>query len=48
LGNNWVYVFAWPIYIFGTFLTVGGIGLLAKVAWFSQKQESGEEIAQAH
>jgi hypothetical protein len=42
MGNNWVYVFAWPIYIFGTFLTVGGIGLLAGAAWSTQKQESLE------
>ncbi len=48
MGNNWVYVFAWPMYIFGTFLTVAGIGLLARVAWLSQKQESGEVKAQAH
>jgi len=48
MGNNWVYVFAWPIYIFGTFLTVGGIGLLAKVAWATQKQESIQAKAQAH
>jgi uncharacterized membrane protein len=42
MGNNWVYVFAWPIYISGTFLTVGGIGLLAAVAWASQKQDNIE------
>ncbi len=31
MGNNWVYVFAWPIYIFGTFLTVGGSGCWRKL-----------------
>ncbi|MFH2037808.1 MAG: hypothetical protein ABIJ65_00060 [Chloroflexota bacterium] len=47
MGTNWVYVFAWPIYIFGTFLTVGGIGLLAKAAWATQKQDSSEVKVQA-
>jgi len=47
MGDNWVYVFAWPIYIFGTFLTLGGIGLLAKVAWTTQKQESAAVKTQA-
>ena len=47
MGNNWVYVFAWPIYIFGTFLTVGGLGLLAKAAWATQKTESVELKTQA-
>lgn len=46
MGNNWVYVFAWPIYIFGTFLTFGGIGLLARGAWATQK-DSSEVKAQA-
>lgn len=47
MGNNWVYVFAWPIYIFGTLLTVGGFGLLARAAWSSQEQESVEVKTQA-
>ena len=39
MGNNWVYVFAWPMYSFGTFLTVAGLGLLVRAAW--QIQEKG-------
>jgi hypothetical protein len=46
MGSNWVYVFAWPIYIFGTFLSLGGIGLLASAAWRSQQQEMVEANAQ--
>jgi len=47
MGNNWVYIFAWPIYTFGTFLTIGGIGLLARAAWATQKHESAEVKSQA-
>jgi hypothetical protein len=39
MGSNWVEVLAWPIYIFGTILTLGGMGLLAKGAWRTQDQE---------
>jgi hypothetical protein len=38
LGSNWVDVLTWPIYIFGTILTFGGIGLLSKGVWASQDQ----------
>jgi hypothetical protein len=37
LGRNWVDVLAIPIYIFGTILMVGGLGLLAKSAWRSEE-----------
>jgi hypothetical protein len=39
MGNNWVDVLAWPIYITGTVLTLGGIALLAKGAWKTQPRE---------
>jgi hypothetical protein len=39
MGTNWVDVLAVPIYVFGTLLVLGGIALLAKGAWSSQKQE---------
>lgn len=39
MGSNWVFVLGWPIYIFGTFLTIGGIGLLSKGIWASHDRD---------
>lgn len=39
MGSNWVDVLAWPIYITGTVLTLGGIALLARGAWTAQPRE---------
>jgi len=39
MGSNWVDVLAWPIYVFGTILTLGGTALLARGTWMTQDQE---------
>ena len=45
LGSNWMEGFAWPIYISGTILTLGGLALLARGAWISHDQViAGVEI----
>jgi len=47
MGSNWVDVLAWPIYISGTFLTLGGLAMLARGAWTAQEQEVIEVKVQA-
>lgn len=39
MGRNWVDLLAWPIYVTGTVLTLGGLALLARGVWMAQDQE---------
>jgi hypothetical protein len=47
LGSNWMEGFAWPIYVSGTILALGGMSLLARGAWITQDKEIGEVKVQA-
>lgn len=47
MGSNWVNVLAWPIYISGTFLILGGMALLVRGAWVTHDQEIAELEIQA-
>jgi hypothetical protein len=47
MGGNWVDVLAWPIYVSGTILALGGMVLLAWGAWMTQDQEVAKIEIQA-
>jgi hypothetical protein len=46
LGSSWVDVLVMPIYVSGTILTLGGLGLLARGVWMTQDQEIAKVEAQ--